>query len=75
MKKEDMDELVEWIKDSEDQNQFCEKSLLVDALIRLDQIPPDVEGARSRLIELTPLEGSKLVNAPSFAVQIENGEL
>lgn len=68
-------ELIAWIKDSYDQNDFCERSLLVDAIKLLDKQEPDVKKALARLFELTPIFGSKLVCPPDFAVDIENGKL
>ena len=69
------EELIAWIKDSYDQNDFCERSLLVDAIHLLDKDEPEVEKALARLFELTPVSGSKLVCPPKFAVDIENGKL
>ena len=75
MEKEVYDELVAWIKDSYDQNDFCERSILVDAIKLLDKDEPEIDRAISRLFELTPVVGSKLVSPPDFAIDIENGEL
>jgi len=75
MKKEVFDELVAWIKDSYDQNDFCERSILVDAIKLLDKDEPEIDRAIARLFELTPVVGSKLVTPPDFAIDIENGEL
>lgn len=75
MKKEVYDELIAWIKDSYDQNDFCERSILVDAIKLLDKENPEVDKAIARLFELTPVGGSKLVSPPSFATDIENGNL
>ena len=69
------EELIAWIKDSYDQNDFCERSLLVDAIKLLDKDEPEVGKALARLFELTPISGSKLVTPPDFAVDIENGNL
>ena len=69
------EELIAWIKDSYDQNDFCERSLLVDAIHCLDKDEPDVEKALARLLDLTPIAGTKFVCPPDFAVDIENGKL
>ena len=75
MEKKVFDELVAWIKDSYDQNDFCERCILVDAIKLLDKDEPEIDRAISRLFELTPLGGSKLVSPPDFAIDIENGKL
>jgi hypothetical protein len=75
MKKEIENELIAWIKDSEDTNSFCERSILVDAIKLLSQDNPNVDGALSRLFELTPVDGNKFVCPPYFAIEIENGKL
>ena len=75
MEKEVYDELVAWIKDSYDQNDFCERSILVDAIKLLDKDEPEIDRAIARLFELTPIAGSKLVSPPDFAIDIENGKL
>lgn len=65
-------ELVKWIQESEDTNQFCERSILADAILSLQKNPPDVENALSRLIQLTPSQGYVLVKPPKIALEIEN---
>ena len=73
--KEQFNELIVWIKESEDQNDFCERSILVDAIMLLSKEKPDTETALQRLFELTPIDGSKLVRPPDFATEIEDGKL
>jgi hypothetical protein len=72
---ENFNELLRWIKDSEDTNQFCTRSLLVDAVRFLDKDPPEPEKALKRLLQSIPVSvnGYQLVDPPDFAIDIENG--
>jgi|GEM_PF-4376429 len=63
-------DLMEWIQSSEDQNDFCERSILVDAIKLLSK--DETEKALGRLFELTPLCGTGLVSPPDFAIEMEN---
>ena len=71
-KDEDFEALKDWIRGSYNTNEFVERSLLVDAIMYLKQDEPDVKNALHRLFELTPLYGSHLIDAPEWAVEIEN---
>ena len=66
MREEDKKEVLEWIKESEDTNQYCTRSLMLDAYLSLDKEIPDVEKAKQRLLEIFPIGGYKLVNPPEF---------
>lgn len=72
--KEINDELMEWIKDSEDTNDYCNRSLIVDAMKCLDKDPPEVDKALSRLFEVSPIGGTKLIRPPDFIKELENAD-
>lgn len=57
----------EWIMESEDTNEYCERSLLLDALVMLEEDPPNIELAIKRLRSVIPVSGgAELITPPSF---------
>jgi len=63
-------ELMYWVRSSKDTNEFCERNLIVDAVHALDENPPDVGRAQSRLLQVIIGE-SQFVNPPEFAIEME----
>lgn len=63
----------EWIKSSNGTNEYCERSLLVDALYLLEKDPPNVEKAVKRLREVIPCDGSGsgLIEPPEWSKEYE----
>ena len=58
-------QVIEWIKESDNTNKFCKRCLLIDLCMKLHQEPPDIKGAKKRIMELLPIS-SRLVEVPSF---------
>ena len=75
IEEKDRHDLIAWIKDSEDTNQYCTRNLFVDAFFALEQDPPDVDMARKRLREALPIDGYSLVEPPEFADDQEEATL
>jgi DNA repair ATPase RecN len=67
MTEQEMKIALEWVKESENTNEYCERNLLIDALRQLEFDPPDINKAQQRLRELIPLgEPYHLVIPPDF---------
>jgi len=67
MNDDEMKAALEWIYDSEDQNDYCERSILVAALKSLELPEPDVKEGIRRLRQLIDLGHSYMfVDPPDF---------
>jgi hypothetical protein len=58
----------EWIDDSKDTNEYCERNLIIAALYALEKTPPNVTEAKRRLCQLFEDE-SGLVDVPEYVEQ------
>lgn len=73
MTDEELQSLIEnWIKESEDTNEYCERSLIVDAL-RHAEAGNSAEAAR-RLRQVIPCGKSQFVDRPYFIAELEDNE-
>lgn len=70
--------LIDWIKESEDTNNFVNRSLITDAIINLEGDNPDINQALGRLYAVAPTSSADnyvLISPPDFAIEIEMGNL
>ena len=76
LSKKKLDELINWIIESENTNQYCKRTILVEAICLLGMFPfpddnPKIRLAFNRLLELTPINGSQLIEPPIVAKMLE----
>lgn len=58
-------DIEEYLKEAQDTNEICERSLIVDAFIQLSSEPPNIKEAKKRLWQLIG-QGSGFVDPPSW---------
>lgn len=60
------DDAREWIKSAQDTNEYCERNLVIAALLSLEE--GRVEEAKARLLQI--FSGSELVRVPEHVVGV-----
>ena len=69
--------LVEWVNESEDQNFYCKRSLVSQAIISLLKKEPDINKALNNLLIVASCHDDKydlILNPPSFTISEEHAK-
>lgn len=61
-----MADIKEYIESSQDTNDYCERTIICEALLCLERDPPDILEAKRRLHQVID-SGSGFVDRPSWA--------